>query len=123
MALTQKSVKCHFGLDSGEGLCQLGSITERDTVMKRVETWVSFDGQSFSDERECRRYEQMNFIGKFVNLSLAQVEDAATREDKELANAFESFGLLIRKSRYASGDLKRLRRRDESGDPDPSGDA
>ncbi len=69
--------------------------------------WESFDGRRFPSEAECRQYEADNIISRFVGLTPAQVEAAYSREDKDLAEAFEDIAREIVKKRLAADERKR----------------
>ena len=78
--------------------------------MKQLITYVAFDGEKFETADECKAYEANNFAVRLVGLTIEQVKDALSREDAELADAFEKAGNQIAKARRESGEFKRTRK-------------
>lgn len=77
--------------------------------MTPITKYRSFDGIEFPTPEECRRHEADNFAARLIGLTADQVAAALTREDPELAEAFETAGKVVRELRIKAGDLKRAR--------------
>lgn len=71
--------------------------------MKRVvtEQWIAFDGVPHPTEAACSAYEKRLAHIRLVGLKIEQVEAALTREDIDLADAFEEVARRIKRVRNA----------------------
>ena len=79
--------------------------------MKKVTIYEAFDGRQFESEAACTSYEAEHIEMQVVGLTAEQVRAALSREDVGLADALEKIGMLIRKRRVESGELRRLVRK------------
>lgn len=91
---------------------------------KAVTIFESFDGLSFESAAACREHEKTNAWRRLVGLTEERVLTAIAYHDVELAEALETIGALIVKTRLAKGVRRRVRRRaadDEPQLPQPVG--
>ena len=85
----------------------------------QITAYKAFDGQTFPTAKEARAHEETHAPSRLVGLTLAQVEAAMKREDKDLADAIEFAGTKIADARRSSGELRR--RPKGSGEAVPTG--
>ena len=78
--------------------------------MKTRTIYEAFDGQTFDNADACKAHEAAHVETRLIGLSLEQVRAAITREDVELADAFEKVGSRIAKARIDAGELRRGRK-------------
>jgi hypothetical protein len=77
--------------------------------MKAIPSTIyrAFDGTDFPTAAACRTYEAEHLTERLTGLTLAQIIAAASREDADLADAFEEFGKAIREKRRGAGEFRR----------------
>jgi len=75
--------------------------------MKTVTIYVAFDGEEFETAAACEAHEANHFARQFVGLTSDQVNQALSRENLALADAFEKAGNIVTKLRREAGDMKR----------------
>jgi hypothetical protein len=78
--------------------------------MKTVTAYQAFDGAQFSTEAECKAHEGGLSHMRLVGLTIEQVEAGIARTDVELADALETVGARVRRTRIAGGEFKRERK-------------
>ena len=78
--------------------------------MKTRTIYEAFDGQTFESAEACKAHEAAHVETRLIGLTLEQVRAAITREDVELADAFEKVGSRIAKARIDAGELRRGRK-------------
>lgn len=78
--------------------------------MKTRMIYEAFDGQTFDNADACKTYEATHVETRLVGLTPDQVRSAITREDPDLADAFEKVGSRIAKARIEAGELRRGRK-------------
>ncbi len=69
--------------------------------------YEAFDGLRFPSEKECLAHEADIWPRRFVGLTWEQVSAAVSREDKDLASAFEDIGKKITAKRLEADERKR----------------
>lgn len=90
---------------------------------KTTISYESFDGLLFESADACKKHEDAHIESRFVGLTLEQLHAAATRQDAELADAFEKFGNQLASARRESGDLRRRPSKREAAPGEASGPA
>lgn len=93
--------------------------------MKTRTVYDAFDNTVFNSQEECRAYEAQHGEMRLVGLNIDQVRAAISREDVELADAFEEIGSRIARTRRDAGDLRRGKKaveapREVEGEPQPA---
>ena len=78
--------------------------------MKTKTVYVAFDDAEFDTADGCKAHEAAHVETRLVGLSIEQVQAALSREDLELADAFEAIGNRIAKARREAGDMRRGRK-------------
>ncbi len=76
---------------------------------KEVRVWRTRDGRHFDNEAEARAYEKENFVLLLIGLTNDDVFAALSRQDRDLADAIERAGAVIKAKRLGSGELRRQR--------------
>ena len=90
----------------------------------QVTRYRAFDGAMFDTEAEALDHEEANFEMMLVNLSLAEVRAAISRDPKSLpvSDALEKAGAMIARARREAGEFRRASPRRTSGELDAAAD-
>lgn len=78
--------------------------------MKQITKFVTDDGKEFYNPDDARAHEDAATFGALIGLKEDDIAAALSRQNIQLADAFEKIGSRIAKKRLADGEKRRERR-------------
>lgn len=82
--------------------------------MKLIGMYEAEDGKRFFSEKDCAAYEARPSVERLVGLTIEQIRAAIARNDRQLGDAIEDVGDMIREARLAAGDKRKRKKKGDT---------